>query len=46
MASYMDAAVGQIVAALRAKAMWGRTLLLFFADNGGPRMATARPQRP
>jgi arylsulfatase B len=32
----MDAHLGRIVAALKAKGMWENTLLLAFADNGGP----------
>lgn len=36
MALYMDDAVGELVAALRAKGMWDTTLLIFITDNGGP----------
>jgi len=36
MVNYMDDAVAQIVTALKAKAMWDSTLMLFTSDNGGP----------
>ena len=36
MTHYMDDVVGQLVAALKAKAMWEATLVLFTSDNGGP----------
>jgi len=35
MSLYMDEAVGKLVGALKAKAMWNDTLLIFLADNGG-----------
>jgi arylsulfatase B len=36
MVNYVDAHIGEIVAALTAKGMWNNTLLLLSADNGGP----------
>ena len=36
MVAEMDAHLGRIVAALKARGMWSTTLLLAFADNGGP----------
>lgn len=36
MALYMDDAIGEVVAALKAKGMWDDTLLVFASDNGGP----------
>ena len=35
MVALMDDAVGNITAALRAREMWGHTLLLWSSDNGG-----------
>ena len=35
MVALMDDAVGNITTALRAREMWGRTLLLWSSDNGG-----------
>ena len=39
MLSAMDDAIGRIMAALREKGDEGRTLVVFFNDNGGPTMA-------
>ncbi len=36
MVAEMDEHLGRIVAALKARGMWDNTLLLAFADNGGP----------
>ena len=36
MVAEMDAHLGRIVDALKAKGMWSNTLLVAFADNGGP----------
>jgi len=36
MVIYMDETVAHIVEALKSKAMWGQTLLVFASDNGGP----------
>jgi len=36
MTLYLDEAVGELVAELKAKSMWKDTLLIFSADNGGP----------
>ena len=35
MLAMLDAGVGNIAAALKARGMWDNTLLLFSADNGG-----------
>ena len=35
MGAYLDAAVGSLVAALQARAMWSSTLFVFHSDNGG-----------
>jgi len=39
MTEYMDEAVGEFVAALKARGEWENTLLVFLADNGGPTYA-------
>lgn len=36
MVHYMDDVVGELVDKLKAKHMWDDTLVVFFADNGGP----------
>jgi len=36
MTLYLDRAVGEMVAALKAKSMYEDTLIVFHADNGGP----------
>ena len=36
MVTFMDEVVGNATAALKARNMWGRTLLWFTSDNGGP----------
>ena len=36
MVAEADAAIGSLVDALEAKAMWGDTLLVYVSDNGGP----------
>lgn len=36
MVAEMDANLGRVVVALKAKGMWNNTLLIAFADNGGP----------
>lgn len=36
MTLYMDDAIGEMVQALKRKAMWDNTLIVFIADNGGP----------
>lgn len=36
MVSWLDDAVGQTVALLRARGMWDNTLMVFSSDNGGP----------
>jgi arylsulfatase I/J len=41
MVNYMDEVVGKIVRALKAKGMWGNTLLVASSDNGGPIYETA-----
>lgn len=46
MISYVDAAVGNITAALRAKGMWDNTLLVMTSDNGGPTYWQAPPDWP
>merc|ERR1719221_286198 len=35
MTLYMDEAIGEVVAAFKAKNMWDNTLVIFSADNGG-----------
>ena len=36
MVNWIDGAIGRVVAKLRAKSMWRRTLIVFSSDNGGP----------
>jgi arylsulfatase I/J len=36
MTNYVDMHIGQVVAALQAKGMWGSTLFVVSSDNGGP----------
>ena len=36
MVNYLDGLIGRVVAALQAKGMWGNTLWVSSADNGGP----------
>ena len=40
MGAYLDAAVGSLVAALQARAMWSSTLFVFHSDNGGEIMGS------
>lgn len=37
--SQMDGVVGEMVAALKSKAMWANTLWVHQSDNGGPSFA-------
>lgn len=32
----MDAAIGQVVVALKERDMWSNTIFVFVSDNGGP----------
>lgn len=36
MVSFLDDTIGQLVAALRQRAMYDSTLVVFSSDNGGP----------
>eukprot|EP01047_Picozoa_sp_COSAG01_P068897 COSAG01_NODE_10065_length_2258_cov_2.805465_3_plen_110_part_00 len=36
MTTYWDTSLGNITDAIKAKAMWNRTLLVLTSDNGGP----------
>ena len=35
MVSYMDASIGAVIDALKARQMWSNTLMIFMSDNGG-----------
>ena len=44
--SLWDSILGNVTSALKAKAMWEETLLVFSADNGGPVYWSIEPSFP